>query len=87
MGLKAKMNQDGKEATASQGTGKTSDTITKRRLKLYGHLRRMDNNMLTKTTLNLPLSLNSWLLEMNKDLQEIGINGETMKTERNSEPQ
>ncbi|KAJ8892058.1 hypothetical protein PR048_004632 [Dryococelus australis] len=53
-------------------------TLAKRRLNFYGRIARMNNNRLTKRILNLAISMkvkNNWLLEIERDLQEIGITG------------
>ena len=61
---------------------KISDTFRKRRMKFYAHIFRMENNSLTKRIFNLATTLkvkNKWLIEIERDLQEIGISEAIIK--------
>ncbi|KAI5746185.1 hypothetical protein M8J77_000906 [Diaphorina citri] len=63
-----------------QKVEKISTTMRKRRATFYAHIKRMDDNRLTKKIFNYfdkrPKTQVTWFAEVKKDLEEIGISEE-----------
>lgn len=85
--LGPKSTEEGYRLRGRQETEKLSnifDDMKKRRLKFYGHIKRMDNARLTKQILQYTESLKhmSWIAEIRKDMKEANITEEDI-IERN----
>lgn len=64
-------------------TEKITDTIRRRRVTFYGHIKRMDEGRLTKRIFNYfdrnPKTQMTWIKEVRKDMEEMEIDGEEVE--------